>query len=132
MDPDSAVAADGQEQLPEHATVAVAIAPPPYRPAMQAACASAGHEAMATKTVSQAAIVRRRHANLLPPAHVTQGELMPPPATTPAADMPALLRTQDEAGLPNPASTLPVRCVNSGVSKVFPGKRAVSARLPGR
>ena len=89
MDPDSAVAADGQEQLPEHATVAVAIAPPPYRPAMQAACASAGHEAMATETVSHAAMARRGHANLLPPAP-PQGELMPP-ATTPAADMPTIV-----------------------------------------
>ncbi len=30
MDPDCAAAADGQEQLPEHATVAVASAPPLY------------------------------------------------------------------------------------------------------
>jgi len=35
MDPDSAVAADGQEQLPEHATVAMVCAPSSYLPASQ-------------------------------------------------------------------------------------------------
>ena len=96
----------GQEQLPEHATVAVASEPPSYRPVMQAACASAGHETMTTETVSHAAIARRGGANLLPLAP-PQRELIPPPATTPAADMPTLLCTQDEAGCPNPASMLP-------------------------
>ncbi len=105
MDPDRAAAGDGQEQLPEHATVAVASEPPSYRPAMQAACACAGHVAMATETASHAAIARRGHATLFSPAPPL-GELMPSPVTTPAADMPTLLRTQDGAGLPNPAITL--------------------------
>jgi hypothetical protein len=96
MDPDCAATGDGQEQLPEHATVAVVSAPPSYRPAMQAACASAGNEVMATETASHAAIARRGHANLFAPAPPT-GELMPRPAATPAADMPTLLRTQDKA-----------------------------------
>ena len=86
MDPDCAATGDGQEQLPEHATVAVASAPPSYRPAMQAACASAGKEAMATETASHAAIARRGHADLFPPAPPT-GELTPRPAATPAADI---------------------------------------------
>ncbi len=116
MDPDSAAAGDGHAQLPEHATVAVACEPPSYRPAMQAACACAGHVAMATETASHAAIACRGHATLLPPAP-PQGELMPPPATTPAADMPTLLRTQDEAGSPNLAFTLPV--ISSSESGFF-------------
>ncbi len=35
MDPDRAAAGDGQEQLPEHATVAVTSEPPSYLPASQ-------------------------------------------------------------------------------------------------
>jgi len=35
MDPDCAAAGDGQEQLPEHATVAMVCSPPSYLPASQ-------------------------------------------------------------------------------------------------
>ena len=73
MDPDSAAAGDGHAQLPEHATVAVASAPPLYLPASQLAQveAPASEYLPARMRPSQSA-----HPQLLPmPARVTPWHL---------------------------------------------------------